>query len=107
MQSMRKKTGAQTCADAFAQKALSSALVHATPECSSKMPVVPNIKKRLRRICHENRCHPPISNGLHFDLQVKDMQTLKDSDPGSGKQYLKAIYSEIVQFAYAVQYRED
>ena len=45
---------------------LSSALVHGTPECSSKMPVVPKTIRRVRQIWHENRfwCSQQLWNGF-------------------------------------------
>ena len=58
-----------------------STLVHATPEFCSKMNVVLNVKKGIRRFRHENRCNLPISTGLdlsYFELPVKHMQKLNE-----------------------------
>ena len=70
------KKDAATCTDASTQKLLSSAIVHTTPEGYSKMPVVNNIKRRIRGFSHENRCRLPIPTILDFELLVKYMQTL-------------------------------
>ena len=72
------------CTDSSTQKVISNALAKSTAECSSKMPVVPHLKRRIRR------------TGFDFELPVKYMQTmsgenflLEDSTvPGTGKQYL-------------------
>ena len=40
------------------------------------MPVVNNIKRRIRGFSHENRCRLPIPTILDFELLVKYMQTL-------------------------------
>ena len=90
------KADAAACTDSSTQKVPSNALAKATPECSSTMPVVPHLKRRIRRIGHENRSQPLIPTGFDFELPFKYMQTmtgeaflLKDSTvPGTGKRYL-------------------
>ena len=90
------KADAAACTDSSTQKVLSNALAKATPECSSKMPVVPHLKRRIRRIRHENRSQPPIPTGFDFELPVQYMQTMNGEDflledstvPGTGKRYL-------------------
>ena len=71
------KADEAACTGSSTQKVLSNALAKATRECSSKMPVVPHLRRKIR---HENRSQPPTPTGFDFELPVKYMQAMSGED---------------------------
>ena len=78
------------------QRVLSKVLADADTDCSSKLPSIDSMKRKIRRIRQEERDCPAIPHNTDFDIPSKFMLTQKSEDflledgtiTQSGKRYL-------------------
>ena len=78
------------------QQLLSNVLGDSNIECAVKMPVIPHIKRRVRKMRQQTRQHPEIPTSMEFYIPYEYMKTkrgddflLEDSNvPETGKRLL-------------------